>query len=121
MRQIIVISATRQPPDANGVEDIWVRVAFWFPVAAGSEVPLPQGVSTVGALAFATQAERDALSAGSVLEIVVTLQLPETSTMAQLKTALINAYNQQQSKISNRLNPGVFAGSSFDGTSWAKA
>lgn len=67
-----------------------LRVAFWFPVAAGKEVPVP-GLNS-SAYNGASAAEINSLALGSVVEVVRNFSFPTNTTGALIKSTLDAAY-----------------------------
>lgn len=109
-RQIIILDTRKLL--GVGTE---LSVAFWYPVPAGQEIPF--GSSTQFRLA--TQAERDAVAAGQVVEEVIVAPIPAGTTQAQIKTKLIAEYTKRLADFQTRPNPNQFYGLAWDGTTWA--
>lgn len=126
MRQIIIIDAKRvrqfvaTGPDGDTAENITLRVAFWFPVNAGSEVPVPPEQPATK-VPDATAPEIEALRAGSIIEDVQTVVLPQDSTKAQVKAGLVNAYTTRATQRAQRMSLAQFIGTSYENGTWTGA
>lgn len=108
-RRIIVLERDTERP-------ITLRFVLWADVPAARQ-PFFADPNKVSAYVLATEAENDALQAGQVAELVDTLRLPQGTPLAQIRAALITAFNRWQSVVTND-NAYDFYGTSWDGTSW---
>lgn len=109
-----VITLETNPSDGGA---IIVNVAMWFPVTAGKEVPIPS--LTKSTWSGASAAEIQALQLGQVKEEVQVLRFPSSFTTAQIKAALVSAYNDRKTYLASLPFQGQFYGVFFDGTVWS--
>lgn len=113
-RQIIALETN---PASGG--QISVRCAFWFPVPAGQEAPKSGFVSAVKGAAVPTQAESDALMAGSVVEEVAIFSFPDNMTTATIKSTLVSLYQRRAVYLASMPWQGKYYGVSYDGAAWS--
>lgn len=114
-RQIIILETN--PADGGMLA---IRCAMWFPVTGGQEVPIAGYASafkTKGEIGPSAQEVTD-LQEGKVVEEVRALQFPKSFTPAQIRGALVAAYNDRLAFRATLPNTGQFYGLSFDGTTW---
>jgi len=89
---------------------VTIRTAFWFPLTN----PIPQSASLESAWPGRSQAEVDALRAGSVREEVRTFQFPVGTPTATMKTALEADWTARSAWIASQPSPGQYFGVFFD-------
>lgn len=112
-KQVIVLETSTS--DQGG--SITIQAALWFPVASGREKPLP--ALAASAFANASQAELDALKAGTVLEEVKLFTFPATFTPNQIKAEMVAAYTSRATYLATLPNRMQFYGVFFDGSVWS--
>lgn len=114
-RQITVLETST----GDGGE-IAIRVAFWFPVTAGQEVPLPSFTSQIKGSTHnpVTSQEAADLAAGVVVEEVTTIKLPASSTLVQVKAHLITKRTDRATYRATLPPLWQYYGTVYDGTSW---
>ena len=125
MRKIIVLDAKRLTVPSTGIdaaqpaeEKIAIRCIFWLSVPAGTEAPITDTQATPTRFSAATQAERDALLSGMIVEEEHGQQFPNDSTPAQIRQALVAAYEARVAALATpvRTTLRLFIGASYDGT-----
>lgn len=124
MKQIIVVSAQRSVTlgATDGIERIIIVVVFWFAVTAGKEVPLIAS-QRVTLYEGGTEAEKEELRAGRVIEEPYRRSFNEGVTQAEIRQALLAAYAARESIHAEptRLNLAMFIGASFEDGTWRRA
>jgi len=112
-RKIIILDVAKQPSG-----DFEVRAAYWLTAPANRIVPLTAAAKS--AVPDATQAELDALTAGTVVEhVFASGLLTSGTTVASVKTALQNKLTTDQAALDATAASAAFIGLAFDGTTWA--
>ena len=111
-KSIIVLDTN--PTDGGS---IFVRCAMWFPVAAGKDWPLGSGSGSVWAGASA--AEIQAIQVGQVIEEVKSYSFPSTTTVPNIKTALVNNYTSRNTYLATQPAKGQYYGVYFENSSWS--
>ncbi len=97
---------------------IKVTVVFWFPVAAGEELPLP-GVTS--GFRGASAAELTALQTGAMAEEVHTVKLANTLTPAQIQGSLSAAWDARKAYRDGQMAAGEHYGATMnDLGTWRK-
>lgn len=109
-RKIIILERVAMPSDRA------FRVAFWLDVPAARR-SFYANANATSAVVGATQAEVDALKAGSVVEVLEALNRPTGTTQAAMQSALQSRHTQLQQDLIDR-NPYERYGTSWDGTTW---
>jgi hypothetical protein len=84
---------------------------FWFAAPAGKERPTSGGSQWTGA----SQAEHDAIRAGTVIEESRTLQVPKSMTAAQIKAYLLSIWTDRQAYLASLPTRGQYYGVFYDG------
>src|SRR5712691_5599230 len=112
-KQIIILGTS---PGPGG--DINVIYAFWLAVPAGQKIPNPGQFS---AYRGASIAEIASLKAGAVVEEVNSAQYPATWTVGQIEADLQTKYTGRQNAVTGQVNPNLYYGSLWDGTTWTAA
>lgn len=112
-KEIILLTQTAGP---RGDQNI--TAVFWFPVPTGNQIPIP---GTQSAWRGASNAENLAIQGGTILEVPFSTQYPASWTTAQIESALQIAYAAQQTIINTSLNPNLYYGQYWDGTTWHSA
>lgn len=117
-RQIIALEVYQPVP---GLQTI--KVAFWFPIAAGKEYKKPNFQSAVDAnlagAAAVTGPELTALQAGQVLEEVQTFTFGVSKTTVEIKAQLVQAYTDRATAVANLPNPIAYYGVNYNGVAWS--
>jgi hypothetical protein len=106
-KQIIVLDTN--PSDGGAIN---VRCAMWFPVTAGKEWPLGSGAGS--AFTSASAAEIQSIQQGQVVEEVKAYNFPSTTTVANIKVALVNSYTSRNAFLVTQPFKGQFYGVFFD-------
>lgn len=109
-RKIIVLDRQNLPSDQD------FRVAFWLDVAVARQ-PFYANAAATSQVVGATQAELDAIKAGSVVERVEMVPMRSGATLAQVQAALVTRHGALQAELTSR-NPWARYGSSWDGAAW---
>lgn len=109
-RKIIILDRTGLPSDQN------YRVAFWLDVPVARR-PFYANASAVSQVRDATQAEIDAIRAGSIVEEIIEVPAVAGVGQAGLLAAMVNRYTLRQTEFTAR-NPWARYGSYWNGTSW---
>lgn len=115
-RQITILETN--PSDGG---EIQIRVAFWFPVPSGQEVPLAGFVSAIktNTRNAVTGAEATDLADGKVVEEVQTVRLPASSTPVQVKANLVARRADRATYRATLPVAWQFYGVVYDGTAWS--
>lgn len=108
-KRIIVLERDTERP-------ISLRFVLWADVPVARQAFFADA-NKVSAYLGATQPETDALRAGQVAELVDTLRLPQGTSLANIRAALITAFNRWQSVVTND-NAYDFYGTFWDGSTW---
>jgi hypothetical protein len=96
---------------------ISVRVAMWFPVTAGKELPRPDMLKS--AWSGASAGEMTALQTGTVVEETRTFNFPNSYTVTQIKAALVAAYATRATYLATLPFQGQYYGIFYDGATWS--
>ena len=111
MKRIIVTRLTTQ----GGI--LTLGVVLWYPVVVGDEVPLPGSNS---AYREASQAELDALRAGTVKEETDSYRFPMSTTETSLKTFLRAVWTDRKNFLDSNPAEGKHYGTFDDSiTGWS--
>lgn len=112
MKQVIVL-------DRSNINNyIEVSYVLWLTVPAAQQyIYANSDPNLKSAFAGATTLEIDSLKNGAVFEKTGRKSYPTGITIAQIKSDLINLYNQAQSELTNNTQYN-FYGTYWDGTSW---
>jgi hypothetical protein len=100
---------------------IAVQAVFWFAVPSGQEILRPTLVSAFKLTptnAGPTPQEQTDLQSGRVVEETRTLVFPKSFTSAQIRGALVAAYQDRMMFRNTLPNTVQFYGTSHDGTAW---
>jgi hypothetical protein len=106
-KEIIILDTN--PADGGSIS---VRCAMWFPVTAGKEWPLGSGAGSQ--FISASAAEIQAIQLGQVVEEVKNYSFPSTTTVPNIKTFLVNAFQTRQAFLATQPFRGQFYGVFFD-------
>ena len=111
-KQIIVLDTN--PADGGAIS---VRCAMWFPVTAGKEWPLGSGAGS--AWVGASAAEVQSIQQGQVVEEVKAYNYPSTTTVPNIKTALVNSWTSRNAFLATQPFKGQFYGVFLENSSWS--
>lgn len=110
-RQIIVLKRTRFSPN------IEYEVAFWLATPSGRETFLANAQAT-SRVKNATAPELAALQAGTVVERVNKIPVPEGTGLAAMQAILVAMHGQLQTAWTNDTTYDRY-NSSWDGSTWS--
>lgn len=110
MRQIIIQERINIPSDFS------FRYIFWLSVPATRQT-FYANASATSNVKDATAGELTAIQNGQVLEEVYTGNYPAGTPIATIQSDLAAKYTARQTVITN-LNPWLYYGTSWDGTTW---
>lgn len=102
--------------DQSNVQANDYRVAFWADVPAARQTYYA-AASLTSAWRGATATDNSNLQTGLVTEVVMSIRLPQGTTLPQIQSALQAQWQQIQTFVSNN-NPWIRYGSTWDGTTW---
>lgn len=113
MKQIIILETN---PSEGGL--ITIRVAFWLPVPAGAEVPIPSLAQ--GAFKDISPEELALLQSGAILEEVRQFTFPQSLNVDDVHKILQIAFNDRAEYLASIPRKGQYYGAFFDGNGWSK-
>ncbi len=110
MKQIIVLDTQLVPGIGTSVNYI-----FWYPVAAGREIPRGAGSSYKNASA----PELTALQNGQVVEEVLNRQFISGTTAVSVKAQLVAEYAVRAATFAAKPDPNQFFGLFYENAAWS--